>query len=50
MKSFDELHVKLKDRLQRKVTFMRECIQPIQMLAVAAHLIRKAETKLSKNN
>lgn len=33
-KSFDELHVKLKDRLQRQDTFMRECIPPIQMLAV----------------
>ena len=32
MKSFDELHVKLKDRLQRQVIFMRECIQSIQML------------------
>ena len=50
MKSFDELHVKLKDRLQRQVTFMRECIQPIHMLAVTAHLIRKTMTKLSKNN
>ena len=50
MKSFDELYMKLMDRLQRQVTFMRECIQPIQMLAVTAHLIRKTTTKLSKNN
>ncbi|XP_039299113.1 protein ALP1-like isoform X1 [Nilaparvata lugens] len=33
-KSFDELHMKLKDCLQRQNTFMRECIQPIEMLAV----------------
>lgn len=32
--SFDELHMKLKDRLQRQDTFMRECIQPVQMLAI----------------
>ena len=49
MKSFDELHVKPKDHLQRQVTFMRECIQLIQMLAITAHLIRKTATKLSKN-
>lgn len=34
IKSFDELHEKLKDRLQHQNTFMRECIQPIEMLAV----------------
>ena len=50
MKLFDELHMKLKDRLQHQVTFMRECIKPIQMLAATAHLIRRTATKLSKNN
>ncbi|CAI6368596.1 unnamed protein product [Macrosiphum euphorbiae] len=32
--SFDELHLKLKDCIQRQDTFMRECIQPVQMLAI----------------
>ncbi|CAH1998873.1 unnamed protein product [Acanthoscelides obtectus] len=32
--SFDELHQRLKTSLQKKDTFMRECIQPIKMLAV----------------
>lgn len=32
--SFDELHLKLKDSIQRQDTFMRECIQPVQMLAI----------------
>lgn len=32
--TFDELHGRLKDVLQRQDTFMRECIQPEQMLAV----------------
>ena len=50
MKSFDELHMKLKDRLQCQFTLMRECIQPIQMLAVAANLFRKTATNLSKIN
>lgn len=34
IKSFDELHDRLKNTLQRQNTFMRECIEPIQMLAV----------------
>ncbi len=34
IKSFDELHIKLKDHIQHENTFMRDCIQPIQMLAV----------------
>ncbi|KAF0715920.1 protein ALP1-like [Aphis craccivora] len=29
--SFDELHLKLNDSIQRQDTFMRECIQPVQM-------------------
>lgn len=32
--SFDELHRKLKDVLQRQNTQFRNCIQPVQMLAV----------------
>lgn len=32
--TFDELHERLKVTLQRQDTFMRECIQPEQMLAV----------------
>ncbi|KAJ8949391.1 hypothetical protein NQ318_007487 [Aromia moschata] len=35
IKSFDELHEKLKPVLQKKNTPMRECIEPIQMLCVA---------------
>jgi hypothetical protein len=31
--SFDELHNRLKNTLQRQNTKMRNCIQPIQMLA-----------------
>lgn len=34
MSSFDELHDKLKTVLQRRNTKMRNCIQPIEMLAV----------------
>ncbi|KAG8224494.1 hypothetical protein J437_LFUL003217 [Ladona fulva] len=33
--TFDELHGRLKDSLQRHNTFFRECIQPTQMLVVA---------------
>lgn len=32
--SFDELHDKMKDVLQRENTQMRNCIQPGEMLAV----------------
>ncbi|CAH1980922.1 unnamed protein product [Acanthoscelides obtectus] len=32
--SFDELHERLKDSIQRKNTKMRNCIQPIEMLAI----------------
>lgn len=32
--SFDELHVRLKNVLQRENTKMRNCIQPVEMLAV----------------
>ncbi|XP_050535066.1 uncharacterized protein LOC126902086 [Daktulosphaira vitifoliae] len=34
IKSFDELHDRLKKTLQRQNTFMRDCIEPLQMLAV----------------
>lgn len=34
MSSFDELHQRLKESLQKQDTFMRECIQPIEMLSV----------------
>jgi len=34
MKSFDELHDRLKNTLQRQNTFMRDCIESMQMLAV----------------
>jgi hypothetical protein len=33
--TFDELHERLKDNLQRQNTKMRNCIQPVQMLAIA---------------
>jgi len=33
--SFDEMHRRLKDSLQRRNSKMRNCIQPIEMLAVA---------------
>lgn len=42
--SFDELLLKLKDHLQHQNTFMRECIQPIQMLAVTIRLVNKINT------
>ncbi|CAL1300127.1 unnamed protein product [Larinioides sclopetarius] len=32
--SFDELHGRLKDTIQRKNTKMRNCIQPLEMLAI----------------
>jgi len=32
--SFDKLHLNLKDCIQRQDTFIRECIQPVQMLAI----------------
>ncbi|CAH2008363.1 unnamed protein product [Acanthoscelides obtectus] len=34
IKSFDELHERLKPSLQKKNTAMRDCIEPIQMLCV----------------
>lgn len=34
MMSFDELHSKLKASLQRQNTVMRDCIDPMEMLAV----------------
>ncbi|GBN50382.1 hypothetical protein AVEN_124460-1 [Araneus ventricosus] len=34
MTSFDELHGRLKDTIQRENTKMRNCIQPVQMLAI----------------
>lgn len=34
IKSFDELHERLKNELQRKNSFMRDYIEPMQMLAV----------------
>ena len=34
--SFDELHRRLKESLQRHNSKMRNCIQPVEMLAVAA--------------
>ena len=33
--SFDELHRRLVESLQRRKSTMRNCIQPIEMLAVA---------------
>jgi len=33
--SFDKLHRRLEDSLQRRDTKMRNCIQPVEMLAVA---------------
>ena len=33
--SFDEMHRRLKDGLQRRNSKMWNCIQPVQMLAVA---------------
>jgi hypothetical protein len=33
--SFDEMHRRLKESLQRRNSKMRKCIQPIEMLAVA---------------
>ena len=33
--SFDEMHRRLKESLQRRNSKMRNCIQPIEMLAVA---------------
>ncbi len=32
--SFDELHARLKDNIQRKNTKMRNCIQPVEMLDI----------------
>ncbi|CAH1977615.1 unnamed protein product [Acanthoscelides obtectus] len=37
--SFDELHERLKDSIQRKNTKMRNCIQPIEMLAITLRYI-----------
>jgi hypothetical protein len=33
--SFDEMHRRLKESLQRRNSTMRNCIQPVEMLAVA---------------
>jgi len=33
--SFDEMHRRLKDSIQRRNSTMRNCIQPVEMLAVA---------------
>ena len=33
--SFDELHRRLKESLQRRNSKMKNCIQPVEMLAVA---------------
>ena len=33
--SFDKLHHRLEESLQRRNTKMRNCIQPVEMLAVA---------------
>jgi len=33
--SFDEMHRRLEERLQRRNSKMRNCIQPVEMLAVA---------------
>ena len=33
--SFDEMHRRLKESLQRRNSNMRNCIQPVEMLAVA---------------
>jgi hypothetical protein len=33
--SFDEIHRRLKDSLQRRNSEMRNCIQPVEMLVVA---------------
>ena len=33
--SFDEMHRRLKESLQRRNSKMRNCIQPVEMLAVA---------------
>lgn len=32
--SFDEMHAQLKDCLQRQNTKMRNCIQPVEMIAI----------------
>lgn len=34
MNTFDDLHVRIRDSIQRQNTSFRECIQPIEMLAV----------------
>jgi len=33
--SFDKLHRRMEDSLQRRNTKMRNCMQPVEMLAVA---------------
>ena len=33
--SFEEMHRRLQDSLQRRDSKMRSCIQPVEMLAVA---------------
>lgn len=37
--SFDELHGKLKDKLQRENTLFRNCIQPVEMLSITLRLV-----------
>lgn len=37
--SFDKLHGKLKDKLQRENTQFRNCIQPIEMLSITLRLV-----------
>lgn len=39
--SFDELHRRLKDVLQRQNTKMRNCIQPVEMLTVTLRSVTK---------
>ena len=39
--SFDELHERLKDVLQRQNTKMRNCIQPVEMLAVTLRYVNE---------
>lgn len=38
--SFDELHGRIKDSIQRKNTKMRNCIQPVEMLAITLRYVK----------
>lgn len=40
--SFDELHGRLKEVIQRENSKMRNCIQPVEMVAVTLRLVLKA--------